>query len=385
MGHRLAVAWCALACALVALPGAFARSAADPGVEPGRLLLGTVAPPGETALARGLKAYLDHVNARGGVAGRRLELVVREAGDRETALEAARELVETDGVFAVVSPSGTEQALAARGYLAARRVPQLFVASGAASFAGGRWSLGFGPSARGEGAVYGRYVARTLGRARIGVLLRAGDVDGAELLAGLRHGVAGSRAVAVVEQVDDGDTNLRSRLAALRAARADVLAVLGGPELAAQALAAARRLGWKPRVLVSGEAAAAAGVPAGAITLGFLKQPGDPQWSDDLGMGLYRSVLRRHARGADARDVRHVHGMAVAFETVALLRRLGAGPTRAGLMARARSITSAGNPFLLPGVSVRTSRADAHPIEQGRLHRRANARWRAFGGLWPTR
>lgn len=386
MGHRLAVAACALACALVALPGAFARAAADPGVTAGSILLGTVAPAGETALARGLGAYLQHVNARGGVAGRRVVLVVREAADPEGAVDAARELVESDGVFAVVSVSGTEEALAARSFLGARRVPQLFVGSGASAFAGGRWSIGFGPSVGGEGFVYGRYVARTLGAARVGVLMRSGDVDGVELVAGLRRGLAGSRAsVVAIEAYEEGETTFRPRLLALRKAGATGLAVVAEPEAAVRAFADARALRWRGSVVASAESSSARGAPAGAVTLGFLKDPGDRAWASDPGTRLYRSVLARYARGASTRDLRHVRGMAVAFETVALLRRLGASPTRAGLMAAARSITSAGNPFLLPGIAVRTSRADAWPIEQGRLLRRANGRWRGFGGLWSTR
>jgi branched-chain amino acid transport system substrate-binding protein len=387
MGHRVAVAACALACALFALPGAFARTGADPGVEPARILLGTTAPADRSALAIGLKAYLAHVNARGGVAGRRLELVLRDdGGSPETALEATRELVESDGVFAIVSPSGTEEALAVRAYLQGRRVPQLFVPSGASAFADGRWSLGLGPSARGEGTVYGRFVARTLGRVNVGVLVQADDVDGRELLTGLRRGLAGSRATVVaVEEVEEGEVDLRSRVTTLRASGVGVLAVLAGPETATQAFAAVRRLRWQPRVVVSAEGAAAPGVADGAITLGFVKHAADPEWKNDPGMRLYRSVLRRHARRAKAADPAHVQGMAVAHETVLLLRRLGANPTRAGLMTRARSITSAGNPFLLPGIAVRTSRADAWPVEQGRLLRRANGGWRAFGGLWSTR
>jgi branched-chain amino acid transport system substrate-binding protein len=359
--RHLAVVACVLACALVALPGAFAQ-------QPGSIVLGTFAPEGETALARGLGAYLEYVNARGGVAGRPLELVVREAADPESAAEAARELVESDDVFAVVSASGTEEALAARAFLGARGVPQLFVGSGASAFASGSRSIGFGPSAGGEGFVYGRHVARLLGAA------------------GLRRGLAGSRASLVaIEAYEEGETNLRPRLLALREAGASVLAVFTEPAAATRAFAAARAIRWRGAVVVSAESSSARGVPVGAVTLGWLKDAADPGWARDPGLRLYRSVLGRHARGASARDVGHVHGMAVAFETVALLRRLGASPTRAGLMAAARAITSAGNPFLLPGIAVRTSRTDAWPVEQGRLHRRTNGRWRAFGGLWSTR
>ena len=285
----------------------------------------------------------------------------------------------------MVGQTDTEEALEARAFLSARRIPQLFVGSGAAAFASGRWSIGFAPGAAAEGSVYGRFVARTLGSAKVGVLVRSGDVDGVELVAGLRRGLARSRAsvVAIEAYAEGEETNLRPRLLALREAGATVLAVFADKEDAPQAFAAARRIGWRPRVFVSAESASAA--TEGAITLGWLKDPGDPGWAADPGMRLYRSVLRRHARSASARDLANVQGMAVAYETVSLLRRLGASPTRPAMMAAARSITSPGNPFLLPGISVRTSRRDAHPIEHGRLARRERGRWRPFGGLWSAR
>ena len=133
---------------------------------------------------------------------------------------------------------------------------------------------------------------------------------------------------------------------------------------------------------MNADAALAGGASGGSVSLAFLKDPSDAQWRNDPGMRLYRSLMRRYARGANIRDLRHVQGMAVAYETVLPLRRLGANPTRARLMARARSITSAGNPFLLPGVAVRTSATDGFPIQQGRLQRFTNGRWTPFGGLW---
>jgi branched-chain amino acid transport system substrate-binding protein len=101
-------------------------------------------------------------------------------------------------------------------------------------------------------------------------------------------------------------------------------------------------------------------------------------------MKQYRSIMSRYARGANVRDVYHVYGMAVAFETVSLFKRLGANPTRAGLMARARSITSAANPFLLPGIAVKTGRGDGFPTQQGQLQRWTNGKWVPFGGLWSS-
>jgi branched-chain amino acid transport system substrate-binding protein len=384
----------ALVCvaALVALPGALAGSAADPGIGATSILIGTTAPltgadTGDAAVARGAKAYFAHVSARGGVSGRRLEYTIADdAGDPAVAADAIRGLVEEDGVFAVVSPAGTEQSLAARGYLNSGKVPQLFTASGAATWGRDRrtfpWSIGFQPSCQTEGWIQGRYVARTLEGADVAVL-HVNDVAGRDLLRGLRRGVAGSGSrVVAVEPVEPDATSVQAELARLRASRAGVLAIFVTPTVAAQAYASLRRLAWKPTVLVSADAALAGRAPGGSISLGFLKSASDPQWKDDPGMRLYRTLMKRYARGADVRDVRHVHGMAVAFETVSLFERLGASPTRAKLMARARSITSAGNPFLLPGVAVRTSRTDGFPIQQGRLQRSRNGRWVSFGGLW---
>jgi branched-chain amino acid transport system substrate-binding protein len=373
----------------VALPGAFAGAAADPGVTPTSIHLGTTAPltGAGAAVSRGARAYFAHVSARGGVVGRRLEYTIADdGGDPAAAEDATRQLVEEEEVFAIVSPTGTEQSLGARGYLNSAKVPQLFTASGATTWGRDRrtfpWSIGFQPSCQAEGWIYGRYVARAVTRAKVAVLSEDG-VDGRDLLRGLRSGLAGSAArVVAAESFDPTATSVQQELARLKASRADVLAVFATSPPATRAYASLGRLRWKPQVLVSAQAASASGTPRGSISLAFLKDPGDAQWKSDPGMRLYRTLMRRYARGANVRDIQHVQGMAVAYETVSLLERLGPAPTRAKLIARARSITSAGNPFLLPGIAVRTSPADGFPVEQGRLRRFAGGRWVQFGGLW---
>ncbi len=391
MRRNPALAASVVACvaALAAIPGARAGSAADPGISLGSILLGTTAPlTGEgadgAAVARGVKAYFAHVNARGGVAGRRFAYAIADdGGDPATTEEETRQLVEQEGVFAIVAPAGTEQSLAARRYLNTGNVPQLFVASGATTWGRDRrvspWSIGFQPSYQAEGWVYGRYVARALERAKVAVLYEG---EGRDLLRGLRRGLAGSGSKVVAALPYGRTASVQPEVVRLRASGADVLAIFAAPLVAAQAYSQLRRSGWKPRVLVNADAATVSTVPEGSISLAFLKDPADPQWKDDPGMRLYRALMRRYARGADARDVRHVQGMAVAYETVALFERLASTPTRAKLMANARSITSVGNPFLLPGVAVRTSRTDGFPVQQGRLQRYAKGRWVPFGGLW---
>ena len=172
--------------------------------------------------------------------------------------------------------------------------------------------------------------------------------------------------------------------------------IFATPTFAIQAYVFANRLGWKPLVInnaVSGTSnimvLASEGrknkLVEGTITTTVLKDPTDPRWNRDPGMRQYRSLLGKYAKGANPNDVYHVYGMAVGYETVSLLRRLGANPTRVGLMARARSISSAKNPFLLPGIVVKTGKGDNFPIQQGQLLRWTKGRFVAVGGIWTSK
>jgi branched-chain amino acid transport system substrate-binding protein len=362
----------------VLVAGAAGASAA-PGAGPAPILVGgtaSLADPAapSAAVARGAAAYFAFVNARGGVRGRAIEYRVLDDGrDPEVALDAARQLVEQDRVLAVLGPSG--EGADVRAYLDAAGVPRLLAAPGA------RWpggAVGLGPSPRTEGSALAAYLALTRPRAQVAVLASAGG-RGRDLLAAFRRaGGLGVRVVAV-ERVDLASPELAERLAALESSGADVLAVLGEPGLAAGVAAAARRLAWRPLTLASVLSGSTA---EGTVSVGFLKEPTDPAWSSDGGLRLYRTILARYARGADARDVLHVYGMAAAHALVEVLERAGTTPTRVSVLERLRSVRVAGSPFVLPGVVLRTGPRDPLPVEQLRLQRREGGRWRAFGGLF---
>jgi branched-chain amino acid transport system substrate-binding protein len=394
-----------LALALIVLPAGLAGSSADPGITSSTILLGGTSPltgpaAAYASVARGAKAYLDSINAKGGVARRKFEYKIVDDGyNPAQTIQATRQLVESDKVFAVFNSLGTEHNQAIRDYLNQAKVPQLFVASGATTF--GRdtarypWTIGFQPSYQAEGWVYGQYIGRTKRGARLAVLYQNDDY-GKDLLSGLKRGLARSSARIVAQETYDVTApDVQSQIAKLKSSRANVFAIFATPKFAIQSYVYANRLNWRPLVLnntVSGAsnimALASEGgknkAVNGSVTLNFLKDPSDPKWRNDPGMKQYRSIMSRFAKGANVNDQYHVYGMAVAYETVSLFRRLGANPTRAGLMARARSITSAGNPFLLPGVSVKTGRGDGFPTQQGQLQRWQNGKWVAFGGLWSS-
>jgi branched-chain amino acid transport system substrate-binding protein len=395
--------------ALAALPGALAgpsTRAADPGVTATSILLGGTSPltgpaAAYASVARGAKAYFDSVNAKGGVARRKIEYKILDDGyNPALTVQATRQLVEQDKVFAVFNTLGTEVNLSIRDYLNQLKVPQLFAASGATTF--GRdaatypWTIGFQPSYQAEGLVYGQYVAKTMRKAKIAVLFQNDDY-GKDLLVGLKRGLvrSGSRVISA-QSYEVTAPDVQSQIAKLKASGANVLANFATPKFAIQSIVYANRLEWRPLVIDNSVSAAtnimliaAEGgknkTVEGTVSLNFLKDPSDARWRKDPGMNTYRAIMSRYAKGANVSDVYHVYGMAVAYETVSLFKRLGANPTRAGLMAKARTMNDPSNPFLLPGIAVRTGKGDGFPIQQGQLQRWTKGRWVPFGGIWTSK
>jgi branched-chain amino acid transport system substrate-binding protein len=315
--------------ALLAVPAALASSGTSPGVTTSSIVIGGIAPAtGDGAgVAKGAAAYFRYVNDRGGVNGRTIEYRVVDGGDDPAT--AAQQLVEQDKVFALFGTVGTDAALAIRGYVDQAGVPQLFVATGSAGL--GRWTIGFPPSHALEGAVLARQVLKTGANGRVSVLYED-DADGQALLAAFRRGLGARAGLAIPS------TTVRE----LRAGGAHTFVVLG-------------------------RAVASAGLPAGAVSVTYLKDFRDPRWAGDPSFEKYR-------RTGGLRTTETVAGMAAAFTLVDALRRAGRTPTRAGVLAAARSLNEANNPFLVPGIVVRP------PIQQVVLQRRSGGRWSVFTG-----
>jgi branched-chain amino acid transport system substrate-binding protein len=393
----------------LAVPAAVAgteRRQADPGVTATTVLLGGTSPLSGPAsayasVARGADAYFKYVNARGGVLGRKITYrYLDDAYNPAQTVQATRRLVEQDKVFAIFNALGTEHNDAIRDYLNAQSVPQLFVASGATKWGsdGAKypWTIGFQPSYQAEGWVYGKYLAQTKPRARVAVLAQNDDY-GRDLLVGFKRGFSGSRVkIVAAETYEVTASDVQSQVAKLKASGADTLAVFATPKFAIQAYVYAKKLAWRPLVINNTVSAASNimtlaseggtnTVVNGSVSVTFLKDPTDPRWKKDAAIRLYRSIMAKYAKGANVNDVYHVYGMAVAFTTVEALERAGKDLTRAGLMRVVGNLTVANNPFLLPGITVKTGRGDRFPLEQMLLQRWARGGWTSFGGLWGYR
>ena len=397
----------ALAVGATSALAATSRGGADPGVTPTTVALGGTAPlTGSSsvyaAIAVGAHAYVDYANTRGGVNGRRIAYtIVDDASDPAQALDLTRRLVEDDKVFAIFNSFGTDQNLAVRDYLNQKKVPQLFAASGATALGkqGGQYpyTIGLRPTYTAEGWVLGQYLARTQGAAKVAVLYEDDDY-GQELLDGLRRGILRSKVrVVAAEPYDVDATDVQAQVARLRIAGATVFAVFARSRVALQALKYANRLGWKPKLTLASSGASSASVARaasqkgpnplvnGMVSVAFLKDPTDPRWAKDSSMKLYRTVMKRFAPGANVDDVNHVYGMAAAWTAIEAIRRAGADLTRDGLLRVVGALNLQGNPFLLPGIAVRTGPGDRYPIEQLLLQRWHKGAWRSFGGLWSYR
>ncbi len=383
------------------------RAAADPGVTPTTILLGGTAPlsgpsSSSAAVARGAAAYFDHVNAKGGVNGRKIIYRVVDDGNiPANTIVATRRLVQEDKVFALFNSYGTATNLAVRAELNSLKVPQLFAGSGASTFGNDYteypYTSGFGPTYRAEGWVYGTYLARTARGATIAMLFKE-DADGVDFLGGLKAGLLRSKTRLIAAQPYSATTaDIGAQMAKLKSSGADTLVIFAAPAVAAQAYAYVAASGWKPKRVVNSSLASSAismerasaqsnpKLTAGTISITYFKDPSDPRWARDPGLKLYRTILAKYAPLADAADPLHVYGMAVAWNAVDALRKAGRSLTRDSLIAVVDKLTVAGNPFLLPGIIVRTGGDDHSPLEQLMLKRWQNGAWKSFGGLWTYR
>jgi branched-chain amino acid transport system substrate-binding protein len=403
MAMRVFLVLAALAAMCAATAGA--RSTATPGVTSTEIRLGSSVPlSGEAAaagnVARGADAYFKYVNAKGGVLGRKIRFTYLDDGyDPGRAVNNTIRLVQQEQVFAMFNTLGTNNNLAIRKFLNQAGVPQLFVAAGATTF--GRdyrqypWTIGYIPPYSEEGELYGKYIVSHLKKAKIAVLYQDDDY-GRDLLAGLRRGL-GKKASAIVGKVgyDPTTSDVQPQIAQLKATKANVLCIFAFGKFSLQAFNGVSRVGWKPQIFVNDVSAASSlmvAVPQkaanGAISIVFGKDPAAPVWARDKGIKLFRQILRQYGSNISSRDLSdgyYVAGMAAAYTMVDTLKKAGKNLTRDSVMRAATHLSERGNPFLLPGIVVRTTPSFRFPVTQVKLQRWSARAWHPFGKLLSIR
>jgi branched-chain amino acid transport system substrate-binding protein len=379
---------------------ASAGPAADPGVTSNEIVIGGTIPLSGIAqsyasVGKGAEAYFKYVNAKGGVNRRKITYkYLDDQYNPSSTVQVTRQLVQQEHVFAIFNSLGTEHNLSIRAYLNAAKVPQLFVGSGATTF--GRdykrypYTIGYLPSYVGEGKVYARHILKTKPSAKIGVLVQNDDY-GKDLLNGFRAGLgAKSRNIVSMQSYDSLETEVSSQIARLKSSGAKIFVLIATPPFVIRGLKSAATLGWKPQIYVNqvGSATNIMRIVAltanpqiieGAITIQAYKDPTSPRFGRDRGMLLYRRIMKQYLPRADANDGFHVYSMAVAYTFVDALRKTGKNVTRAGILRAVQNLNEPSNPFILPGIVVKTSPTDHFPIEQGQLYRWHGNQWNPLG------
>ena len=377
--------------------------ATDVGITSDQILLGnTIAQTGPAAaygtIANAENAYFTYVNSQGGINGRKIKFVILDdAYNPAQTVPLTKQLVEQNQVFAMFSGLGTQAQVSVRDYLNGAKVPQLFVATGATTwgldFGSHGYSLSWQPPYQGESRIYAKDILDNHKDAKIGVLYQNDDY-GQDYLKGLNDGLGSSASLIVdKESYDVTATSVASQLAKIRAKGADTLFVFATPAFTIKALATVTALAWTPRLYVNSVSAIAtymkiaekAGAKIdGAISVGYIKDPTDPQWANDTGMKLYKQVIANCAN-CDANNGFNIYGVAVAYTMVDILKQAGTNLTRANVIKIASSQLnesgSSANPFLLPGVTVSTTSSDHFPIMQEQVIQWTAEAWHLQGSI----
>ncbi|MFL6130578.1 MAG: ABC transporter substrate-binding protein [Mycobacteriales bacterium] len=388
----------AAACGRDEAGGGGGGTAADPGITDTSIKIGSSYPfsgpaSAYSSIPKALTGYFKKVNEAGGVNGRKIEFVTYDDGyEPQRALTNARKLVEQDKVFALFNPLGTANNLAMRDYLNQRKVPQLFVATGATVFGAEQakypFTSGFQPTYRTESKVYAKYLKAEKPTAKVAVLYQ-NDGFGKDLLGAFTEGVAGSGVTIVArESYEPTDPTVGPQVKKLAASGADVFLDISTPKAGAQAIAAVAQSGWKPLHILNNVASSKEQVikpvgykyAQGILTAAYFKTPEDPQWANDEAMQAYKADVAKYAPDANPLDTYSVYGWLVGGTLVETLKKMTA-PTRQAMLDAARNLDIA-PALLLPGITVKTGgESDPYPIEAMQMSRFEGEDFKLIGSV----
>ena len=392
----------AFAAAIIALASttgaAFAQKKYDNGATDTEIKIGNIMPYSGPASAYGVigkteAAYFNKINAEGGINGRKITFISYDDGySPPKAVEQARKLVESDEVLLVFNPLGTPSNTAIQKYMNARKVPQLFVATGATKWNDPKdfpWTMGWQPSYQSEARIYAKYLMKEAPNARISVLYQNDDF-GKDYLKGLKDGLGAKASTIIAEEsYETSEPTIDNHIVKLRASGADVFVSITTPKFAAQAIKKLAEIEWRPLHIVSNVSASVGSVikPAGfensqgILSAAYAKDGADPQWDNDPGMKKFFAFLEKYDPEANKLDGSVVYGYGAAQTMVKVLQLCGDNLTRENVMKQAASLKNFAPDTLLPGVTINTSPTDFAPIEQLQMMRFKGEKWDLFGDI----
>jgi ABC-type branched-subunit amino acid transport system substrate-binding protein len=391
------VAGTAAAIALTA--SAHAQKKYDPGASDTEIKIGQTVPFSGPASAyatigRSQAAYIKMINDQGGVNGRKINLIqYDDSYSPPKAAEQVRKLVEGDEVLLTFQIIGTPSNAAVQKYLNAKKVPQLFAATGASKFTDPKnfpWTMGFNPNYFVEGRIYGQYVLKNYPNAKVGVLYQNDDL-GRDYLNGLKAGLGDKSGGMIVAEAsyEVADPTIDSQILKLRDAGADLLFSASTPKQAAQAIKKNAEIGWHPVHIVDINATSVGAVlqPAGleaskgVISVNYAKDPLDPAWKDDPGMKSYFDFMAKYYPDGDKNSNFNTYGYDNTQLLIHVLQQCGDNLTRENVMKQAASLKDVKLDLALPGILVNTTPSDYRVNKQLQMMRFNGQRWELFGPI----
>src|SRR5882724_8301900 len=378
--------------------GANAQKKYDSGASDTEIKIGNIMPYSGPASSYGVigkteAAFFNMINAEGGINGRKINFIsYDDAYSPPKAIEQARKLVESDEVLLIFQPLGTPSNSAIMKYMNAKKVPQLFVASGGTKFGDPKnfpCTMGFQPNYQSEGRIYAKYIRDNFPKSKIAVFWQNDDA-GKDQFKGLKDGLGDKLGMIIADKsYEVSDPSIDSQIVALHDSGADIFFSWAAPKGSAQAIRKVGELGWKPKFFLANTATSVAPVlrPAGLeyakdiISTAYLKDPTDPAWKDDPGVKTWQAFMDKYYPDGDKSNANNVYGYVLAQNMVQVLKQCGDDLTRENVMRQAASIKDFSTEMMLPGIKVNTSPDDFFPVEQMQLMKFDGEAWRLFGDV----
>jgi len=391
-----AIVAAALGAALAVSP-AVAQKKYDAGATDTEIKIGNINPYSGPASAYGLigktiEAYFKKVNAEGGINGRKINFITYDdAYSPPKAVEQARKLVESDEVLLIFQSLGTPSNTAIQKYMNAKKVPQLFVATGATKWGDPKnfpWTMGWQPTYQSEGRIYAKFLLEKYPNAKIGILYQNDDY-GKDYVKGMKDGLGDKAKTMIVSEqpYETSDPTVDSQMINLKASGADVFFNVTTPKFAAQAIKKAGEIGWKPIHLLNNVSSSVGSVlkPAGLenakgiLSTNYIKDPTDSAWKNDQTYKDWLAFMDKYFPDGDKTSNFTVYGYTVAQTLVAVLKQCGDNLTRENVMKQAANLKNLELPMLLPGIKINTSSTDYFPLKQLQMERFNGETWELFG------
>ncbi len=393
---RSAAFWTALITFAATSGSALAQKKYDTGATDTEIKVGNIVPYSGPASAYGIigrteEAYFKMINENGGINGRQIKFIsYDDAYSPPKAVEQVRKLVESDEVLVVFNALGTPSNTAIQKYLNSKKVPQLFVATGATKWNDPThfpWTIGWQPSYQSEARIYAKYLMKEKPDAKVAVLYQNDDF-GKDYLKGLKDGFAGKASAIIAEEsYEVSEPTIDNHIVKLKASGADVLISITTPKFAAQTIKKMAEIDWKALQIVANVSTSVGAVmkPAGfengqgVLSAHYAKDAGDAQWKDDPGMKKFLAFLEKHYPDADRTNSQVIYGYGAAQTLTKVLEMCGNDLTRANIMKQAANLKDFTPDTLLPGIKMNTSATDFAPIEQLQMMRFKGEKWDLFG------